>query len=88
MFPPEVRRLVILHIFASNKPKAFQPLAGGYARNERHHRTEKCSIHHPGGMAATPSHGVTRQCWHPSGMRFVVWDVSGGVSRFAGSTTG
>ena len=37
-------------------------------------------MRHPGGMAATSSHRVTRLCWHPSGMRFVGWDVTGGVA--------
>jgi hypothetical protein len=26
--------------YPRNKPEASQPLAGGYARNERHHRIE------------------------------------------------
>ena len=37
-------------------------------------------MHHPGGMAATHSQAIARRCWHPSGMRVVIWDVTGGVA--------
>ena len=52
-------------------PKACQPLAGGQARNERHHRFASERHAHPGGMQAGFVRIMARPCWHPSGMRFV-----------------
>ena len=62
-------------------PKACQPLAGGRARNERHHRVASERHAHPGEpersgdsrrqMQASVVLIMAGPCWHPFGMRFV-----------------
>ena len=45
-----------------DKPAARQPLAGGYARNERHHRTETATYTIPEGWQHRHIAGIPPGC--------------------------